>query len=1593
MSSNTTTATTTPTPVKRNYILDAILNKILRSLVNKQIKSLLVNPIQKSEFETRILESHSVKLKDVVFDKEKLQPKLQGLPFSMGSIKVKEIELKIPLEDIYNMPIEIIINGLEIDILPLHSNDDSSSSDSSNNSTSDKQPPQQQLDDDDYDSDVDERESSDEDIEVADLNQGSTPLLEKLQTILSKILHNIQVSIENLSLFLLKSSNSDEYVEINIFKSKFSYIIDNSNNSNSNNEPPKEQQQERQEEKQDQDKQETEKEKMDAQVPLTLPRQESFIGTLFNMFSRNSNSNSNSNNNTSPPSSPSSFKDKFSQFFSSSPYMALIPELPDIVLPQYIAQLSFQQVSIIYYDKLSSQNANQSIQHFYLFSTKKDDQNTIQIIDKDNEPLEIKCKFESSIYGNVNEKQLNGLLNHLSEIFFNTPPPPPPAPVQQNNNNSSDNLSPSPVLKQQQQQKQRNLSIDINIPRISYYLHLPFIPNQKLPKPNFLIHLNGENVEINFRNLNTPYPLMMTDIKFNHFDIDVLSNGLDPDHRKNNNNNSNSNSNSQNDYYTRYNCLKISGSPCISIINRFSKLDKEIIDQVCPLDPIRYAENAFFSSVSTSLLNECVDINLANQLSTCNIHCEFPNFQLNIKKSDYECLLQSFVLATQESTLTSIFTFSTKNTDIKLCFENQDHCDYKMNQVESFHLETQQFDLLMCMGYPDEENNPLSSLNFVSLDKFNFNAYYLNSNNVVEKELFLTNQLMELTSFQKSSESQLNFKIYENYDYDNNKKKSGNHSGGSGNNHQDYLTTTNSNDYLYTYCDSLEITKASVKIKFGSICFVPSMYFINQLLYWIKPTTTSVEEELKEKEQQQQKDKEQKQENNNNDGMRQNNNNIIELNNFIIHYGSKNSAKLKISSSSLVIFQLYDNDTEETLQFILYQTKIEMKELNYREDNYKLIGESYQSKDLQILFKTHYKQCSKIEIINHSYDIKANKKEFQILKLLFPQFLEKMSNLMVIKNTVDKIPETITQVIGDKLNIQIDDYESEYIPSPPPSPALYKDPQTSSSKNNNNTSSAKTASTANNTSNNNSNNRSKINKMKKKVRPNLESNNGSNGENNNKEFISFQIYIVDLKIFIQLLNNSNPDTNNSNNNSNSHNSTKPNTNTNANIQLEAHVSELIHTSFDRNLNNDIQVTEPFYDSTLIANIGSIMIRDNVSNYFQNLLVPLSYYDIIEIDDKEFEEDDDCSNSSTTNSSNSKREKNQHHQQQQKESIISLIFSTRQDSFQRVYYNFKIFVVPLFLELHQKTVDFLLLFFSSDEKYANYDFKDSDKESATTQTTNNNYYFDEFEIYPLQFKVDYKPSSIVTNTSNHSFTRGGFIWVFQMIPLKDAYFTLPHTHLHDIAMEQLSEEIMKVYSPHVFEKSILQYLTGVSPINICFKMGQSIVGLIKHPIKEAKDNESIIKGLGTGFGKGIKSITVELLTTSSMLSGFASKVIGTINTPSQVHNKSMWTSQPENFTEGATTAAYKIVGGFRKGVTGVVEPFSKSTTTGDFLKSMFWAVPGLIVNPVLGLTEGITSFSLGLRNSLDSTRIETDKLRFKYNSTSSNHQQNNPNNNK
>lgn len=317
-------------------------------------------------------------------------------------------------------------------------------------------------------------------------------------------------------------------------------------------------------------------------------------------------------------------------------------------------------------------------------------------------------------------------------------------------------------------------------------------------------------------------------------------------------------------------------------------------------------------------------------------------------------------------------------------------------------------------------------------------------------------------------------------------------------------------------------------------------------------------------------------------------------------------------------------------------------------------------------------------------------------------------------------------------------------------------------------------------------------------------------------------------------------------------------------------------------------------------------------------------------------------------------------------------------------------MPVRLYVDQDTLSFLgdFITYSSTNQ--------EDPTAKMQQRKSNSILFEYFDLSPIDTMIDYKPRNTIGEVYS-DIRLGNNIWAFKIVELNKAPITLSPIKLTKVKDKgELFEEILGVWIKNFKQTQVYNYLYGTrigQPVQIVVNIGAGVVDLIKAPVDEYARGGNILKGIGLGATSFVQRVTVELLnigassaiTIKKGLTSIDRALIGNSqqhqldyhhhdnnnnnnsnnnNNNLQYQHISNYANQPENISEAAQRAVSSITSGFSNSINSISKGGIRNISS------------GILQLPIGGI-NALSNLTLGLRNTVDKTELETSKEKYKY----------------
>ncbi|KZT70159.1 hypothetical protein DAEQUDRAFT_226544 [Daedalea quercina L-15889] len=326
------------------------------------------------------------------------------------------------------------------------------------------------------------------------------------------------------------------------------------------------------------------------------------------------------------------------------------------------------------------------------------------------------------------------------------------------------------------------------------------------------------------------------------------------------------------------------------------------------------------------------------------------------------------------------------------------------------------------------------------------------------------------------------------------------------------------------------------------------------------------------------------------------------------------------------------------------------------------------------------------------------------------------------------------------------------------------------------------------------------------------------------------------------------------------------------------------------------------------------------------------------------------------------------------------------------------ILPLRLHVDQDALDFLKKFFS---------FKDPESSPAQASDPEDQIYFQQAEVFPVDIKLDYKPRRV----DYRALRDGRTIELMNFFHFDGAEMTLRHITLTGIAgWPRLFDLLNDLWTPDVKATQLVDVISGVSPIRSVVNVGSGVADLVLLPIAQYKKDGRVVRGLQKGTTAFVKSTAMEAIKLGARLatgtqvileqaenviggqfkdpitaetvpgSPFLDELGGQLGDEDEAGDLiSRYAEQPMNIQEGMQSAYRSLRRNFNSAAQTILavpmEVYERSGNEGP-VRAVVRAVPIAVLKPMIGASEAVSKTLLGLHNQLDPSIRHENEAKYK-----------------
>ncbi|KAH9935004.1 uncharacterized protein B0H18DRAFT_1082721 [Fomitopsis serialis] len=325
------------------------------------------------------------------------------------------------------------------------------------------------------------------------------------------------------------------------------------------------------------------------------------------------------------------------------------------------------------------------------------------------------------------------------------------------------------------------------------------------------------------------------------------------------------------------------------------------------------------------------------------------------------------------------------------------------------------------------------------------------------------------------------------------------------------------------------------------------------------------------------------------------------------------------------------------------------------------------------------------------------------------------------------------------------------------------------------------------------------------------------------------------------------------------------------------------------------------------------------------------------------------------------------------------------------------ILPLRLHVDQDALDFLKKFFS---------FKDPESAPAPASDPEDDIYFQQAEVFPVDIKLDYKPRRV----DYRALRDGRTIELMNFFHFDGAEMTLRHITLTGITgWPRFFDLLNDLWTPDVKATQLVDVISGVSPIRSVVNVGSGVADLVLLPIAQYKKDGRVVRGLQKGTTAFVKSTAMEAIKLGARLatgtqvileqaenviggqfkdpitaetvpgSPFLDELGGQLVDEEEGDLFSRYAEQPMNVQEGVQSAYKSLRSNLNSAAQTILavpmEVYERSGNEGP-VRAVVRAVPIAVLKPMIGASEAVSKTLLGLHNQLDPNVRHENEAKYK-----------------
>ncbi|KAF0972230.1 hypothetical protein FDP41_009538 [Naegleria fowleri] len=324
------------------------------------------------------------------------------------------------------------------------------------------------------------------------------------------------------------------------------------------------------------------------------------------------------------------------------------------------------------------------------------------------------------------------------------------------------------------------------------------------------------------------------------------------------------------------------------------------------------------------------------------------------------------------------------------------------------------------------------------------------------------------------------------------------------------------------------------------------------------------------------------------------------------------------------------------------------------------------------------------------------------------------------------------------------------------------------------------------------------------------------------------------------------------------------------------------------------------------------------------------------------------------------------------------------------------ILPIRLNLHQTTVEFLVDFFTKGTTNDSSSDNTSVNNSSETNTDVENSprssptYFQHFRISPINLKIDYQPVRVHLDTVKESGITSyrSIVQMVNLVPITGSEVCIKAIQLNGVSgIEEIISRSTNLILGSINTSDVFRMLLGIMPLKSMYSIGTGMADLIVLPVQSYQTDGQILRGLRRGVVSFVTNLSVGTVQLSANAASGVNYVVSSadeyVKTNTGLRNVN-YDYLDDDAPQQPSTTASCLDDDLPNNINDAIQKAYKDLSTGFENAKLaviaiprtgnMWSLPHVVLSPLAGMTGAVANLLMGIRSELDrSYRKESEDL--------------------